>query len=103
MTTEQTSPDQDTRRDGSAVQRGVRPRAWLLEGTQAVEFDEQRYHAGSEWTALYDRAALNAALAAERERWKRAAEEMAQEADHKFTMDGTVAHWLRALVAKRGA
>jgi hypothetical protein len=44
-----------------------------------------------------------AAVAAERERWKRAAEEMAQEADHKFTMDGTVAHWLRALVAKRGA
>lgn len=42
-------------------------------------------------------------VAAERERWKQVAEAMAQEADHKFAMDGTVAHWLRSLVAKRGA
>lgn len=44
------------------VEQPVRPRAWLLEGTQAVEFDEQRYHVGSEWTALYDQAALDAAV-----------------------------------------
>lgn len=49
------------------------------------------------------RRIVDAAVAAERKRWERAAEAMAQEADHKFTMDGTVAHWLRALVAKRMA
>lgn len=38
-----------------------------------------------------------ALVAAERERWRRAAEEMAKEADHTFAMDGTVAHWLRTL------
>jgi hypothetical protein len=67
---------------------------------------------------LYDQAALDAAvaaalercreydaalLAAEREWWERTAEAMAQEADRKFPLDGTVAIWLRALLAKRGA
>jgi len=30
------------------------PRAWLLEGTNIVEFDRGSYHAGPEWTALYE-------------------------------------------------
>ncbi len=46
-------------------------------------------------------AAVAAARAEERERWAHAAEAMAQEADSKFPMDGTVAHWLRSLVSKR--
>ena len=46
-------------------------------------------------------AAVAAAVAQERERLAHAAETMAQEADSKFPMDGTVAHWLRSLVSKR--
>lgn len=60
-------------------------------------------HGEKTWREEDLRAYAMQERAAERERWKQAAEEMAQEADHKFTMDGTVAHWLRALVAKRGA
>jgi hypothetical protein len=73
---------------------------------------------GFDLEPLYDQAALDAAvaaalerrreyddalLAAEREWWERTAEAMAQEADRKFPLDGTVAIWLRALLAKRGA
>ncbi len=37
-----------------------KPRAWLLEGTQAVEFDRQPYHSGAEWSALYDQDTIDA-------------------------------------------
>ena len=42
-----------------------------------------------------------AQVEAEREQWRRAVAEMAQEANRKFPADGTVAHWLQSLVAKR--
>ena len=54
------------------------------------------------WDDEAMRSYAEAAVLEERERWRQAAEVMAQEADRKFPMDGTVAHWLRALVAKRG-
>jgi hypothetical protein len=51
----------------------------------------------------YSPEAVRELLAAERHWWERTAEAMAQEADRKFPLDGTVAIWLRALLAKRGA
>ena len=49
---------------------------------------------------LYSGEQLAAAISDERERWRTAAEAMASEADHRFTLDGTTAHWLRALIAR---
>jgi hypothetical protein len=83
---------------GSPLDCGVGPCAWADAYGEPSKTSDEQYR----WP-LYDQAGLDAAVAAERERWERAAEAMAQEADHRFTMDGTTAHWLRALVAKRVA
>ena len=53
------------------------PCAWALQGTQHIETVRQGYHDGNEWVPLFDGAALDAAVAAERERCAKVCEEQA--------------------------
>jgi histidine ammonia-lyase len=53
------------------------------------------------WSLPLVEAYAAAREAAAHKQWAAAAEAMAQEAERKFPGDGTVAHWLRSLVAKR--
>ena len=50
------------------VERPVVPVAWRLGETPCVEFGPQACRPEHGWTPLYDQAALDAAVAAERER-----------------------------------
>ena len=106
--TDKTHDDQQGRQPGALGSNEglgpLLPESTAQANTMTLVGEEfSAYERGHWYSPAWVQRRIDAERASERERWKQAAEAMAQEADHKFTMDGTTAHWLRALVAKRWA